>query len=124
MNNLIILALAVVIGSGIGWQVRDWQATEDQLAATQKSFSELKTGLVESGRISAEQAEVSRNLEDLFVAMDATDQQVEEAKEKEYDQNIVYSKCIVPDSGMQLINRAVDGFNTGSDSRKRESAVR
>lgn len=116
---LIVAAVALLLGVGGGWKWRDYQAKADALEAANNALATVKTALVEHDKLSAADAEKSKTLEELLAAMSDTKPEVQIIREKEYVEKPVYRDCVLPPSGVQLLNGRIANRHPAGDTGKR-----
>jgi hypothetical protein len=114
--KLLGYALAIAMVFFAGWKVRDWQADSDALDMANRQMEMMKARLIERDAITAEEAQKSKTLEELLAAMRESGGRVRVVREKEYVEKNVYRDCVVPNSGVQLINSRIARNRPAPDS--------
>lgn len=122
MNNLYICIAIAVIMFGGGWKVRDWQAQGDALEASNQALADVKTKLIKQGKLALSDSVTAKTLEEVLSAIKPTIQTVT-IRETEYEKEPVYINCVVPRSGVQLLNDRINQRGKSTNARERKGEV-
>lgn len=105
MNPYIAIGFVALVFAG-GWQSRSWYEDSKDLASAQ--------AIDKSREVMRELAgEVSKNTEQAIKGIRVENRNIYNEVQREVRENTVYRDCVVPDGGLQLINKARDRAAAG-----------
>lgn len=109
-SKLLIYGSIAVMVFGAGWKLRDYQADSEKVALQEDQISELERQRYVFNQLLAVRDKAAVDLQKKLIKLreDKTEAQTERAREYAKPD---YTKCVVPDDGVRLLNKAIAGAN-------------
>lgn len=110
----VIAAVLLAVGFGSGWQTHGWKTDAQELSKVRVAEAQRDAALSYANDVSSK---FETKLSKLRITNTTVNQEVRHETEK-----TVYRDCLVPDSGVVLLNRAIGQAN--ADTAQPDAEVR
>lgn len=109
-SNIVVFAIAITIAFGAGWKIKGWRDDSQYKDHYVQAISALKAQDLANQKMAQEyQSKVS----DYQNKVDVLNGQIK----NEVVEHSIYSECVLPGSGVQLLNTTVDSANKIKSSK-------